>query len=163
MNLWFLLSLVLPTTARLFYLRTSSPLIQAHDNLYVYAYHVAAGRNDAALTPDIGDARPAFMNGSRIQFTLNSPFLWNLHPTAVNYAAWKPVMINIGQGDDGFFINSSGLQWSWAKGFGGWLVCDWYHNKPQLFYLDGFREHFLPSTCGPVDLKVQYLDGHSEL
>ena len=57
---------------------------------------------------------------------------------AVNfYAAWQPVRINVGGGstssdygiETGFFINSTGLQWSSSPGnagaaqdeFGGWL------------------------------------------
>ena len=36
-------------------------------------------------------------------------------------AAWQPVQINAGLKDDGFFVNSTGLQWSSDFGFEGWL------------------------------------------
>lgn len=54
------------------------------------------------------------------------------------YSGWQPVRIDAGAGSssrglgEGFFINSTGLQWSSAPGantsldsFGGWIMCDW--------------------------------------
>lgn len=54
-----------------------------------------------AFRPGLGPARP--------RLTFIFPF-----------AAWEPVQINTGYGNEGFFINDAGLQWS-NQIFGGWL------------------------------------------
>lgn len=59
------------------------------------------------------------------------------------YSGWQPVRIDAGAGGqsargdgEGFFINSTGLQWNSAPGadpaidaFNGWIVCDWWHGE----------------------------------
>ncbi|KAL4889870.1 hypothetical protein BDV59DRAFT_185653 [Aspergillus ambiguus] len=141
-----------------FNLKTSGASHPEHNNLYVYGYHTAAGQNDAVLTPDVKTASPAFMNGSHVQFALDTPFPWGLvMHLSNNYAAWEPVMIDAGYGQDEFSVDGTGLQWSKEQGFGGWLVCDWYHNEPQLFYLDAFRKHVLPEECSEIQLQLEYL------
>ena len=60
---------------------------------------------------------------------------------AGTYNAWDLVRIDAGNGggsgprgnSEGFFLNSTGLQWNSSPGenadfdqFGGWLVCDWW-------------------------------------
>ena len=71
------------------------------------------------------------------------------------YTGWQPVRIDAGAGGsstrgdgDGFFINSTGLQWSSAPGanatldtFGGWIVCDWWHGKPGIQILMSTDEY----------------------
>jgi hypothetical protein len=37
------------------------------------------------------------------------------------FTEWESVEINVGYGAEGFFIDSTGLQWSEQQGFGGWL------------------------------------------
>lgn len=64
------------------------------------------------------------------------------------YAGWQPVRIDAGYGGssnrgngEGFFTNSTGLQWSSNPGdaaldtFGGWIICDWWHGKQQNMLL----------------------------
>ena len=36
------------------------------------------------------------------------------------------------------------------------IVCDWYHNVPQLFYLYKYMKPSLPSSCSQVDLTLEY-------
>jgi hypothetical protein len=65
------------------------------------------------------------------------------------YTGWQPVRIDAGYGGsssrgdgDGFFTNSTGLQWSSNAGvdpaadsFGGWIICDWWHGtEPGLLH-----------------------------
>lgn len=68
------------------------------------------------------------------------------------YAAWEPVRINAGNGstnsdygiETGFFINSTGLQWTSSVGsagsegdaFGGWLG----KSNPHLLRIGGHRK-----------------------
>ncbi|KAJ0422621.1 hypothetical protein BJY00DRAFT_71391 [Aspergillus carlsbadensis] len=139
-----------------FYLKTSGSENSAHNDLYVYGYHTGAGLNDAVLTPDVGTASKAFMNGTNVQFDFNSNFPWGLYPIGVtNYAAWQFVELNVGYGAGDFSVNSTGLQWSEQKGFGGWLVCDWYHNAPQLFYIYRYYTAEYPASCSRVKLLTE--------
>ncbi|EAW13414.1 uncharacterized protein ACLA_054610 [Aspergillus clavatus NRRL 1] len=141
-----------------FYLKTSGAANAKHNDLYVYAYHTGAGFNDAVLTPDVKSASKASLNGTYVQFDLNTPFPWGMYtPGVTNYAQWAQVGINTGYGDEDFSINQDGLQWSEEKGFGGWLVCDWYHGAPQLFYIYRYYEPVIPSSCDAVKLQVEYL------
>jgi hypothetical protein len=174
-----------------FYLKTSGSENSAHNDLYVYGYHTGAGLNDAVLTPDVDTASKAFMNGTNVQFDFNTNFPWGLYPIGVtNYAgvslylrfvsgtvtdllaAWQFVELNVGHGAGDFSVNSTGLQWSEQKGFGGWLgklipqphtipiadhslVCDWYHNAPQLFYIYRYYTAELPASCSRVKLLTE--------
>ncbi|PLB40498.1 uncharacterized protein BDW47DRAFT_101220 [Aspergillus candidus] len=144
---------------KLFHLKTSGASNQDHDGLYVYGYHTGAGLNDAGLTADLDTAKPAFLNSTNVQFAFDTPFPWGITMRgANNYGSWEPVEINTGYGSGAFSIDGDNLKWSEKQGFGGWLVCDWYHNEPQLFYLYRFKEATaLPSSCTKVDLKVEYL------
>lgn len=47
---------------------------------------------------------------------------------------WEFVSLNVGYGDEGFFVNNTGLQWREDFGFGGWLG----ENNPSLFSLLSF-------------------------
>lgn len=37
------------------------------------------------------------------------------------------------------------------------IVCDWYHNAPQLFYLYRPYDATLPSSCSKVTLAVEHI------
>ncbi|PYH88257.1 hypothetical protein BO71DRAFT_391913 [Aspergillus ellipticus CBS 707.79] len=140
-----------------FHLKTSGASNEDHNNLYVEAYHTGAGFNDAVLTSDVGSAAPAFLNGTYTQFDLGTPFPWGFKLTAPNnYGAWESVQINTGYGTEGFSTDGSGLEGPEAYGFGGWLVCDWYHNAPQLFYIYRYYTPTIPSSCSRVDLTPEY-------
>ncbi|KAL4902762.1 hypothetical protein BDW74DRAFT_157536 [Aspergillus multicolor] len=139
-----------------FYLKTSDSENSAHNDLYVYGYHTGAGLNDAVLTPDVDTASKAYLNGTTVLFDYNTNFPWGLGPVGVtNYAAWQFVQINVGTGQEGFSINGTGLQWSEQKGFGGWLVCDWWHNAPQLFYIYRYYDAKYPASCSEVKLVTE--------
>lgn len=189
-------------TPKNFHLKTTGADNSAHNDLYVYGYHTGAGFNDAVLTSDVGTASPAFLNGTNVQFSLDTPFPWGLVMRPQNNyggklpppsscpdlgtkehrinisTAWEPVEINTGYGSGSFSINDDSLEWSEQQGFGGWLgkfsslvepsircqelatnipaiVCDWYHNAPQLFYLYKYREPTIPSSCSKVQLAVE--------
>lgn len=37
------------------------------------------------------------------------------------------------------------------------IVCDWYHNKPQLFFLNkNYNATTIPSSCSRVQLTPDY-------
>ena len=148
-------SLSLNTTAS-YHLRTQ---VRSHqrgkgrfDNLWLVASHTGAGLNDAVFYTNKSYAIKGFQNATNLttsngslfqyqEFDLGNAFPYGLSISDVNfYAAWEPVRINVGYGDPGFTMNQTGLQWNSQpssseapSGFGGWLVCDWWHGKPQLF------------------------------
>lgn len=117
----------------------------------------------------------------------------NLALADTAYSGWQPVRIDAGAGGstrgdgDGFFINSTGLQWNSSPGgdpalnaFGGWIVCDWWHGKPgiqsflcrrasanlivcarpgvpQLFFRLAYYDLPLPSSCADIYLRPEYI------
>ncbi|KAJ5360146.1 hypothetical protein N7517_009337 [Penicillium concentricum] len=142
-----------------FHLKSTGATNANHNNLYVYAYHTGAGLNDAVLTEDVGTASSIYLNGTNALFDLKTEFPWGMIATGdTNYASWEPIVINAGsEGSEGYSIKGNNFQWSEQNGFGGWLVCDWFHNAPQLFYLNRFYEATIPSSCSKVQLKAEYI------
>ncbi|KZN87578.1 hypothetical protein EN45_061390 [Penicillium chrysogenum] len=132
---------------------------QEHNNLYVYAYHTGAGLNDAVLTKDVNAASSVYLNGTNAFFDLNTELLWGVVATGDNkYTSWERILINAGQGSNGFSAEGSSFIWSEASGFGGWLVCNCYHNAPQLFYLNRNYNATIPSSCSKIQLKAEYIN-----
>ncbi|KAG0156146.1 hypothetical protein PDIDSM_3322 [Penicillium digitatum] len=166
-----------------FHLKSTGATNENHNNLYVYAYHTGAGLNDAVLTKDASIASPIYLNGTNALVDLKNEFSWGLIATGdTNYGSWEPIVINAGSGgSSGYSIKGdSTFQWSESSGFGGWLgkkpprfcflssfedrginfsktVCDWYHNAPQLFYLNRYYTATIPSSCSKVQLKIEYI------
>ncbi|KAJ6072393.1 hypothetical protein N7467_010478 [Penicillium canescens] len=146
-------------TPNLFRLKTTSATNTEHNDLYVYGYHTGAGLNDAVLTKDVGTASSAYLNGTNVFFDYKTEFPWGMKAIGdTNYASWEPIEINAGTGSDGFSIQNGLFQWSEDMGFGGWLVCDWFHNAPQLFYLYKYYDATIPSSCSKVQLKAEYTE-----
>ncbi|CAG8262603.1 unnamed protein product, partial [Penicillium nalgiovense] len=142
-----------------FHLKSIGATNQEHNNLYVYAYHTGAGLNDAVLTKDVNTASSVYLNGTNAFFDFNTELLWGVVATGDNkYTSWEPILINAGQGSNGFSAKGSSFIWSEASGFGGWLVCDWYHNAPQLFYLNRYYDATIPSSCSKIQLKTEYIN-----
>ncbi|KAJ9205755.1 hypothetical protein DTO166G4_4630 [Paecilomyces variotii] len=81
--------------------------------------------------------------------------VWHRNPAGAVIQLHREV--NAGYGTSGFSINSSGLEWNAEDGFGGWLVCDWWHNAPQIFYLVEYYQPELPLSCNKVQLKPEYI------
>lgn len=80
-------------TTKKFHLKTSSSNSDAHNNLYVYAYHTGAGLNDAVLSANADDASKAFVNGTNVQFDLGTPFPWGVNMVgATNYGGKSPFL-----------------------------------------------------------------------
>jgi hypothetical protein len=87
------------------------------------------------------------------------------------YSGWQPVRIDSGYGGsssrglgEGFFINSTGLQWSSNAGadpaidsFSGWIICDWWHGVPQLFFRLASYDLPLPASCAEIYLRPEYI------
>ncbi|MDI1489153.1 MAG: hypothetical protein OHK93_008431 [Ramalina farinacea] len=108
------------------------------DGFYVTSYHTGAGLDDAVLEVTTEHAAKGFLNATYQQFDFNTR---------------DPVSINTGQQTVGFYFNETGLQWDYAEdGFAGWIVCDWWHGLPQLFWKYNFYEYLLPCSCAQVEL-----------
>ena len=86
----------------------------------------------------------------------------------VFYSAWQPVRVNAGEPEAGwgFYINDKGLQSTSSlveppgfsgNSFGGWLVCDWWHGSPQLFFRINYYDDPAPCSCAEVWLCPEYI------
>ncbi|KAJ5689589.1 hypothetical protein N7462_003981 [Penicillium macrosclerotiorum] len=141
-----------------FHLKTAGAKNAKHNNLFIYTYHTGAGFNDAVLDKDGTNASRVYLNGTQALVDLDTEYPWGfIVPGDTNYASWEAIEINAGGGNDGFSIKNGNFVWSEASGFGGWLVCDWYHNAPQLFYLNKYYTPVIPSSCSKVQLKPIYV------
>lgn len=70
-----------------FTLKSTNAQNPEHNNLYVHTYHTGAGLNDAVLGKDAEKASPASLNGTNVQFELNSEIPWGMFmPGVTNYA-----------------------------------------------------------------------------
>ncbi|USW56682.1 hypothetical protein Slin15195_G100010 [Septoria linicola] len=170
----FVLSLVaaaLNTTSPQFQIQTQflpASLGQAqYNNLWLSTYHTGAGLNDVVFQTAQDGASKAFLNSTNVTgsdnllFDLGNTFAWGLVmvPNAQFYSAWQPVEIHAGASGSnadvsGFFVNSTGLQWN-STSFGGWMVCDWWHGVPQLFFRISYyvkTAYPAPSSCADVYL-----------
>ncbi|CAG8158964.1 unnamed protein product [Penicillium nalgiovense] len=137
----------------------ASAIVTPHNNLYVYAYHTGAGLNDAVLTKDVNTASSIYLNGTNAFIDFNTKLLWGVVATGDNkFTSWNPTLINAGQGSNGFSVKGNSFMWSEASGFGGWLVCNWYHNAPQLFYLNRYYDATIPFSCSKIQLKAEYIN-----
>ncbi|KAJ5105008.1 hypothetical protein NUU61_002355 [Penicillium alfredii] len=141
-----------------FHLQTTGAKNKELNNLFVHSYHTGAGLNDVVLAKDSDSAARVFLNGTNAQVDFKTEFPWGFVAVGdTNYASWESIKINVGYGSDGFSIKDGNFQWSTEYSFGGWLVCDWFHNVPQLFYLNRYYKPVIPSSCSKVQLKPVYL------
>ncbi|EPS34325.1 hypothetical protein POX_a00703 [Penicillium oxalicum] len=143
------------TAPKEFHLKTAGASNAKHNDLFVYGYHTGAGLNDAVLSEDSSIASAFYLNGTTALADFKTEFPWGVIAVGdTNYASWEPVEINVGSGMEGFSIDNGNFVFSEDYGFGGWLVCDWYHNAPQLFYLNRYYKPTIPSSCSTVQLKA---------
>ncbi|KAJ5191347.1 uncharacterized protein N7498_010332 [Penicillium cinerascens] len=146
------------STKKEFHLKTTGAAKADFNDLFVITYHTGAGTNDALLENKGSIATPFYLNGTTALANLGNVFPWGFEMGGdSNYASWESVQINAGGGVDGFSIKDGNFVWSEEEGFGGWLVCDWYHNAPQLFWWDKYYPPTIPCSCSKVDLKPIYL------
>ncbi|CAK3932297.1 Hypothetical predicted protein [Lecanosticta acicola] len=159
---------------------------EQYDNLWLVSYHTGAGLSDAtfmsaankssAIRGYLGPTNVTSSNGTKYYnqlFDLNNTFPFGLamEENTNFYAGWEPVRLNADVGSsfetNGFFINGTGLQWtsntaqagSSSDAFGGWLVCDWWHGAPQLFFRIRYYARYgfkTPSSCADVYLQPVY-------
>ncbi|KAK6535666.1 hypothetical protein TWF694_002119 [Orbilia ellipsospora] len=153
-------------TTREFHLKTkvikSTHQTAKFNNLYLYSYHTGAGLSDACFdTQPISNGNGiAFYNrtGTTVIFQLSDDFPWGLSLTYdAMYNQWASVTINGGEGQNEWKFNGSGLV-STNEQWGGWMVCDWAHGVPQLFWrMSYYLSGSLPSSCGTVQLIPEYI------
>ncbi|CAG8882684.1 unnamed protein product [Penicillium nalgiovense] len=157
----------------------SAPLTKEHNNLYVYAYHTGAGPNDAVLAKDVNTASSVYLDGTGTFFDFNTKLLWGVVATGDNKFTCDlgTNLINAGQGSNGFSVKGNSFMWSKpAASVDGsvrprhhysspgndsswhFLVCDWYHKAPQLFYLNRYYDATIPSSCSKIQLKTEYIN-----
>ncbi|KMP06255.1 hypothetical protein CISG_02391 [Coccidioides immitis RMSCC 3703] len=138
-----------PEGAREYYIRDSN-------GQYLSSYHIQAGASDAVLVPDVERASKGFLSGSNQMISSESEISWGMVLNAPKYSQWANVQIRAGDTTDGFFLDGDRLLWRDDDEFRGWLVCDWWHGLPQLFWVPSARnETSYPSSCWMTDLRVE--------
>ncbi|EGP84648.1 unnamed protein product [Zymoseptoria tritici ST99CH_3D1] len=134
-----------------------------HSGLYLYASHTGAGLYDPVfdVNKTVGSVGQLDNGHQAFDVGTNTAELSMMYAP---YAAWAGVAMNLGDGDSGYYLNENGLQWTSSPespggstdSFKGWLVCDWYHGAPQLFWrISGYEHTTIPSSCAPVLLKPE--------
>ncbi|KIW13467.1 hypothetical protein PV08_08655 [Exophiala spinifera] len=123
-------------------------------DLWVFSYHTGAGLGAAGLSPNKTDAWEGYLNGTQQLFTYpeNEIGPWPLSFSSLNlYERWLEADISIASINEaqGFFFNSSGLQYNQSSG--GWLACDWSLQSPQLYNVV-YGGGPYPSSCSKVHL-----------
>lgn len=155
-----------------FYLKTH-PLLGESPSTYtgLYIRHHGSGINSVVLTP----SQPKFINahedGNRISFTSASHEgrRWGLTlcTNGGQRAGWENVEIVEDGGTEGLFFsggdvnNQSGLEYGEEEAEGkiwkGWMVCDWAHGHPQLFWVTDKLKGELPAFCHRVQIVREML------
>ncbi|KAK6543693.1 hypothetical protein TWF694_000428 [Orbilia ellipsospora] len=128
------------------------------DGLWASLYHTGAGTADVYLQNNRTAAFPAFLNNTQFQWVYtgvsNIPYALNLEYQT--YAAWGPLEVTPGYGSDyygkGFKFGKGNSIVDTFEEWTGWLVCDWWHQVPELFWSQvGFDLKVIP-TCASVQL-----------
>ncbi|MCJ1465343.1 hypothetical protein MMC07_003961 [Pseudocyphellaria aurata] len=145
-----------PTTAASNLVRFKTRVHPGQDasknGLYLSGYHIGAGESDAVFygtEPATGDK--GFINNGTLQFDLGTDFPWYLQMEFEAYTQWSSVRVTVGPPTEDFAIKDRKLVWN-GYGFSGWLVCDWYHGVPQLFWKTSQFQNVTTPNCASVDL-----------
>lgn len=140
------------------------------DGLYVATYHIGAALNDAVLVSEENRGTKGYLNltspsSSTESAVAEGNWIFELngfpYPSGFEfqydqyYTRWLSIQINVGPGDPGFYLNTSTLtphlvtsHPAWT----GWIVCDWWHTVPQLFWQYYFTDFEVPGSCARVRL-----------
>jgi len=98
---------------------------------------------------------PFALNGTHLQTMLDNPYPFGVQLVSSVYNTyWQAVEIHAGYGVGKFHFEGdelrAGAMW------GGWRVCEWWHNVPQLFWVNAEWSELEPakltSNCAEVKL-----------
>ncbi|MCJ1299529.1 hypothetical protein MMC08_002321 [Hypocenomyce scalaris] len=154
-----------------FYLKTH-PLPHAPPSKYtsLYIRHHGSGFNSVVLTK----APPKFLQAAMIADSSRLAFVYNgrtwgfVMRTGWKRAGWEMVRIVEDEGDERFSFGEDGdgvegLRWEGGEGGGGgegewrgWMVCEWAHGLPQLFWVTDKLKGELPGFCERVRLVREF-------
>ncbi|KAF3163657.1 hypothetical protein TWF106_010548 [Orbilia oligospora] len=128
------------------------------DGLWASLYHTGAGTADVYFHNNRTAAFSAFLNHTQFQWVYTGvsqiPYALNLQYQT--YATWGPLEVSPGYGSDyygkGFVFKNGNQIVDKFEEWTGWLVCDWWHQVPQLFWTQiGAKVKVIPS-CAKVQL-----------
>jgi len=129
------------------------------DGLWAELYHTGAGFADITFTSDENSAFGAYLNNTGFQFILpGAPYPYAVTFTYQTYAAWGPVYVQSGYGVEpyglGFEFAGRGQNSivdtnpEWTQ----WIVCQWWHQVPQLFWGQVDENITVIDSCATVEL-----------
>ncbi|KAI9762690.1 MAG: hypothetical protein M4579_000308 [Chaenotheca gracillima] len=125
------------------------------DGLYLESYHTGAGFSDATFSSDNTNAIKGFLNDTRQVFDFGNDVVYGMNLNShYQSTAFTFATIDGGEGDAGFSLDGNSLTWN-NTNFAGWLVCDWWHGVPQLFWQLPYYDIAHPSTCSNITLVTE--------
>jgi len=127
------------------------------DGLWAYLYHTGAGFADVTFSAKKSDAFSAFLNNTQFQWVYTgAPYPYALSLEYQTYASWGPVQVTAGFGDEtygkGFKFQNGNQIVDTFEEWTGWLVCDWWHLVPELFWTQIDSNLTILDTCAKVQL-----------
>ncbi|KAG0649250.1 hypothetical protein D0Z07_4160 [Hyphodiscus hymeniophilus] len=156
-----------------FFLKTA-PLPDEEPSQYtnLYLRHFGSGMDSIVLTPGQPKFIKGHMDGSRITFNSASHEgrKWGLalRKDGEQYAGWEKVEIVEREGSDKLLFTGGEEgsvkevleceeEFAEEKVWKGWMVCDWAHGYPQLFWVTHKLNGELPSFCHRVQIVREML------
>jgi len=133
------------------------------DNLYLSSVRTGAGTGDAVFTSNVTEGLQAFFNATTTKYPdylaplnfVGVSYPYAFKPTSSAYSDWSFVQINAG--NDGAAVLKETLDYQYAGPL-PWMVCDWWHGKPQLFIKKTILHPVTPPMgCADIELKKIWL------
>ncbi|MCJ1467053.1 hypothetical protein MMC07_005675 [Pseudocyphellaria aurata] len=129
------------------------------NGLYLSCYRIGAAFYDVVFGKEPAVGVKGFINNGTLQFDLGTDFPLYLRLGSINpYDEWFSVWMVPGSPTEGFAIKDRKLVCNgsaFGDWFNGWLVCDWYHDMPQLFWKATWSQNVTTSNCASVDLVTE--------
>ncbi|KUJ12460.1 uncharacterized protein LY89DRAFT_688148 [Mollisia scopiformis] len=136
----------------------------------LYLRHFGSGMDSIVLTPGQPKYIKGHMEGKRIAFTSAShegrKWGLELRKDGEQHAGWEKVEIVEREGSDGLLFTTGEegevLEYeeeelAGEKVWKGWMVCDWAHGYPQLFWVTHKLSGELPPFCHRVQIVREML------
>jgi len=156
-----------------FFLKTA-PLPGEVSSQYanLYLRHFGSGMDSIVLTPEQPKYIKGHMDGKRITFTsaTHEGRKWGLAlcRDGEQHAGWEKVEIVDREGSDGLLFTQGEEgsveevlefeeELAGERVWKGWMVCEWAHGYPQLFWVTHKLNRELPSFCHRVQVVREML------
>ncbi|KAK6341396.1 hypothetical protein TWF696_008472 [Orbilia brochopaga] len=126
-------------------------------------YHTGAGMWDVTFQDNRTAGWYSFINNTQFQWAYPTPtntesddIPWALDLQYQAYNAWGTIEVSAGYGSEyygrNFTVAENGTIVSDFEEWAGWLICDWGHQVPQLFWAQIAYNITVLCSCARVEL-----------